>query len=485
MIRVSICPEDNIKNKKPIIVPKTTILKDLMDMCSKKLNMKVKTLYVKVAKGDDTLYLLTDVTNLSDDCTIVCSKKIADSSTTYNKTFQPKSCDVKIISTETHICPDASDQLKHIAKFPHMIRIVGMPDLHPGGSCPIGAVSISNNWLYPHLIGTDIGCGISLVKTDISFKKLTIKKLERCSKSIFIDSHLPETTVHQQLKNDLYWPSTGELKYSVPEVPINIEALLNYHAELGTVGAGNHFIELQTVQKICDAQLCQQYNIDDSCAYLLVHSGSRRVGEAILDRFKNKLKELGQNLENVGLDVKSETGKEYLMLHDLACIWAKRNRATITRRFLEAFGSGENYDCIIDIFHNNLTVVDDDGLCIHRKGVATADKGPVVIPGSRGDYSYVVLPINSSLETGFSIAHGAGRKMSRTKAQELKQKYTSDSLKKTKLDSVVICSNTSLLYEEAPNAYKDIETVVQDLVSANLVKIIAIMKPVLTYKVNN
>lgn len=119
---------------------------------------------------------------------------------------------------------------------------------------------------------------------------------------------------------------------------------------------------------------------------------------------------------------------------------------------------------------------------LHRKGAAPADQGPVVIPGSRGDYSYVVEPVASDASL-WSLAHGAGRKWMRTECRErLAARHTAEQLGRTALGSRVICDDRALLFEEAPEAYKSIATVIRALEASGLVRVLARLKPVLTYK---
>jgi release factor H-coupled RctB family protein len=129
----------------------------------------------------------------------------------------------------------------------------------------------------------------------------------------------------------------------------------------------------------------------------------------------------------------------------------------------------------------------EQSLWLHRKGAAPADQGPVIIPGSRGHYSYLVLPSkdNADLEhAAYSLAHGAGRKWARGKALQLGKANSkkADALTTTELGSRVICENKDLLYEEVPAAYKEIETIIADLKSFKLISVIAIFKPLITYK---
>ena len=122
---------------------------------------------------------------------------------------------------------------------------------------------------------------------------------------------------------------------------------------------------------------------------------------------------------------------------------------------------------------------------IHRKGAAPSSSSTVLIPGSRGALSYIVKPIKSSIDHGWSLAHGAGRKWDRGSAKgKLENKYRQAELVKTKLGSRVLCTNKDLLYEEAPEAYKSIDRVIADMEGMGLIKVVASLRPLLTYKTN-
>jgi release factor H-coupled RctB family protein len=137
---------------------------------------------------------------------------------------------------------------------------------------------------------------------------------------------------------------------------------------------------------------------------------------------------------------------------------------------------------MIDVCHNSVEPVGKEWL--HRKGAAPSTQGPVVIPGSRGAFSYVVMPKEPNERSAFSLAHGAGRKWSRSDSRaRLEKRFSAKDLTRTELGSRVICEDRELLYEEAPQAYKNITIVIEDLVNAGLMDVIAILKPLVTYKV--
>jgi release factor H-coupled RctB family protein len=146
---------------------------------------------------------------------------------------------------------------------------------------------------------------------------------------------------------------------------------------------------------------------------------------------------------------------------------------------------GAEVECVWDGCHNSITrhESDDEVVWIHRKGAVVVDNEFVVIPGSRGSLSYVVKPTGDGDSHAWSLAHGAGRKWSRSEArQRMRERFSVSELAQTRLGGRVICEERDLLYEEAPAAYKNIEAVIQDLVDAGLVSVIATFQPLLTYK---
>jgi release factor H-coupled RctB family protein len=143
-------------------------------------------------------------------------------------------------------------------------------------------------------------------------------------------------------------------------------------------------------------------------------------------------------------------------------------------------------DRILDVCHNQVEQRPPGGSAcwIHRKGAAPSTDGPVLIPGSRGAMSYLVAPKEGGDRHALSIAHGAGRKWSRSDSRgRLEKRFSPKDLVRTEIGSQVICEDKELLYEEAPQAYKSISVVIDDLVQEGLVDIVATLRPVVTYKV--
>ena len=358
-----------------------------------------------------------------------------------------------IASAKNWIDSSAVDQLNTVAKLEGMRHVVGFPDLHPGKGTPVGAAFISDSYIYPHLVGNDIGCGMSFWHTDLSTNKI---KLDKWTKNL-------GGLENQWDGNADEWLGQYNIEQSV------------FSYSLGTIGGGNHFAELQKVEEIIDSELFESLQLSKKALYLLVHSGSRGLGEQILQHHISKF-------GNKGIQSGSSDATDYLKNHDYADKWAKANRDLITKRFLNCLKADARK--ILDITHNYVNEIfyENKEYWIHRKGASPADLGPVIIPGSRGDFSYLVVPKNPNFLSGFSLAHGAGRKWTRSDARKKLENYRMNDFIRTPLGSNVICECKDLIFEEAPQAYKKISIVVQDLVDQDLAKVIAIFRPVITYK---
>lgn len=362
-----------------------------------------------------------------------------------------------IASEKNWIETEALDQLHWAAELPGMVQAVGLPDLHPGKGIPVGAVFVSRDYIYPELIGNDIGCGMGLWQTTLKSHKFKIDK-----------------AVRQLTDLESCWGGDHigwRANYQIDQA--------DFDAVLGTIGGGNHFAEIQKISKICQPDLAEQLGLTAKNLYLLVHSGSRGYGEKIL---QNSRAEMADSEKSGALSVSSPQAHTYIRQHDQAIAWAVGNRALIARRMLDKLGASGMP--ILDVTHNLLTSFcrQEQQYWVHRKGATPADQGPVMIPGSRGSQSYLVQPIGNQHPNAYSLAHGAGRKWKRRDVKAKLGKVKSDQLTRTVYGSQVICENKALIFEEAPQAYKNIDQVIQDMLSAGLIEVIAIFDPVITYK---
>ncbi|XOV78645.1 MAG: RNA ligase RtcB family protein [Aestuariibacter sp.] len=362
-----------------------------------------------------------------------------------------------VASENTWIEGLAIQQLNKTAELEGMHAVAGMPDLHPGKGYPIGAAFFSKEMVYPALVGNDIGCGMGLWQTSLKTNKVNLDKLSKRLSNV--ESPLDDS-----------WQD-----YIFKRKSDKCIANSMFDISLGTIGGGNHFAEFQQVVEVMDQAKLETLGLNPKQIQLLVHSGSRGLGQSIL---VNHVQIHSHN----GVSDNSEAQKKYLVSHDEAVRWAELNRELIAKRFMQA--TRLNGECLMDVNHNLVMPMTFDGVpgWLHRKGATPSDAGFVMIPGSRGDYSYLVQP-TSSEKALFSLAHGAGRKWKRGDCKDrLSRKYKREDLYRTDLGSRVICGDKELLYDEAPQAYKDCSSIIDDLVNAELIEVVAKLKPVLTFK---
>jgi len=326
-------------------------------------------------------------------------------------------------------------QCHQVAAFDGMAHVAGMPDLHPGKGAPIGA-AMTSTVLYPFLVGSDIGCGIAVFP--IRLKRPVAEKLAA------------------------RFPDLDEPVEPEEELP------LGHTDGFGTVGRGNHFVELARVDAVLDPLHGDRLGLSKGDLVLIVHSGSRGLGERILR----------DHTERHGAGPAPDPA-HYLRNHDAAVRWGSLNRRMLAARVSRAIGA-ELGEPLVDECHNQVTV--SDRVYLHRKGAARGDGRDVLIAGTRGTHSYLVAA-HAGAEAGFSVAHGAGRKMSRADAlRRGKAKHTVEELRRTPVGSLVVCGDRQLLFEEAPSAYKRIEQVIGDLIAFELATPVVTTLPLVTYK---
>ncbi len=339
----------------------------------------------------------------------------------------------------------AIEQIKLAAGLPGMEAAAAMPDLHPGLAYPVGAAMRSRRIIYPELVGGDIGCGMALFRTGINAGKFKAARFEK------------------RFLNNEFTPEITDFPAGWPDW---------LRRDLGTLGLGNHFAELLEFHEFSDPDRCAELEIDRRHLWLLVHCGSRGHGQALLERTPKG-----------GLEAASEAGLKYLERHNRLLDWATRNRQYVAQGFLAAIGT--DGELFADNCHNSLLPdsMEPDSW-IHRKGAASTEAGaPFVIAGSRGTYSYLVEPTGNQDGNLWSAAHGSGRKWNRRMAHaKMEARFSPENMRRTKLGGLVVCGDRRLLFEEAPEAYKNSESVVSDLVNAGIIRIIGILKPVFTYK---
>jgi RNA-splicing ligase RtcB len=398
------------------------------------------------------------------------------------------------LAKEAYVEPDAFTQLESAAKsLPGTIHTVAQPDLHPGNKFPIGAVLVSKGWIHPPLIGGDIGCGMGWYRLKMGVDQLDGDKGRRIAEKL------------RGLEGA--WMGEEDRRLWIGG---DVDGIQDFEGNkaLGTIGAGNHFAEIQVVGPTSPNCPLQENEV-----VILVHSGSRGYGGDILKRHSS-------SKDQLSFPDTSHEAINYLKEHDYACEWAVANRDLIAFRFLGCLEPG-NTDWtmdglddivkarervrsrkVVDIWHNNMQKApwgeEGEEVWIHRKGAApthdpsTHQPLPILpLPGSRATPTAILRALpDPPINNAFSVAHGAGRAMTRTKAlQSLPGKYGNDHDKVLRGGSSfgggtwVVCEDKKLVWEEAPDAYKDIKAVANDLAGYGLVEIMGWCEPRVSYKV--
>lgn len=328
----------------------------------------------------------------------------------------------------------ATQQLAGTADLPGMVAVAGYPDLHPGRNGPVGAAFLADR-LFPSLVGNDIGCGMALFTLDLAPRKLSLDKAARRLRAL-----------------EGPWDDAPEAR----------------GWGFGTIGGGNHFCEVQTVEALTDAGAALGLAKDRLC--LLVHSGSRGLGESTYRRTEGQ----------PSLDPDSAAGRAYLADHDRAVEWAAANRLAIATRAARALNA--DLQLVTEAPHN--LVVPSGGAWLHRKGAAVATSTAVPLAGSRESFSYLLAPTGAADTPFASLSHGAGRKHDRASMHgRIRKTQSSHQAQiRTALGGLVLCEDPDLLIEEAGAAYKSAAGVLADLEALGLARSIATLRPVLTYK---
>lgn len=336
-------------------------------------------------------------------------------------------------------------------------HIALMPDTHAGYGMPVGGVLATQGYIIPNAVGVDIGCGMRYVPLSVDEKDVR-KRLDRIlhsiSRSVPTGFHWFRERQDAIRSLEKKWKASSTLKKYISEADMKKASL-----QIGTLGGGNHFIEIQ--------------KDDDGRAYIMIHSGSRNLGKQSADKFNhmaiNELTRKGEKFvrDLAYLDVNSEYGKAYIEVMRFCMDFARANRNLMMDNILKDLKyefekdvqDGDQYD----IHHNYASLEEHFGkkVWIHRKGATAAFKDQLgIIPGSMGTPSYIVKGKGNE-ESFSSCSHGSGRVMSRTEAfKRFKVEDLDESLKKHRV--VLHHKNKRKIIDEGPYAYKNIEDVIKN-----------------------
>lgn len=390
-----------------------------------------------------------------------------------------------------------------------------MPDAHQGYGFPIGGVAafdVDEGVISPGGVGYDINCSVRLLRTNLSVEEF-LKKRHEAIEKLFVNvpsgvGRGGKTKVSRQLlmevlakgtqwavsegygKKDDYERTEENGKMLSDPHAVSDRAISRGLPQLGSLGAGNHFLEIQKIDQIYDEKIAKAFGLDNKDNItIMVHCGSRGLGHQVASDYiklmedKYGFKDLPDR-ELINAPINSELGQNYYKAMSAAANFAFANKQMIThwvRETMESIFGGIKIDVVYDVCHNIAKMEKHkiDGsfkkVCVHRKG-ATRSFGPgreeipevyrsvgqpVLIPGSMGTASYVLVGTKKAEEVSFgSTAHGAGRVSSRTKAlQTISGEHVKHELEKKGIE--VKALSWKSLAEEAPEVYKDIDEVVR------------------------
>jgi tRNA-splicing ligase RtcB len=359
-------------------------------------------------------------------------------------------------------------QVKNLANLPFVYsHVCLMPDAHSGYGMPIGGVLAAENVIIPNAVGVDIGCGMNAIKTNLIHDGLFRKKLPGILEAI--KGRIPLGFGHHHDRQD---ESLMPQNHAVDELHVVKQEYFSALKQIGTLGGGNHFIEIQ--------------KDSENRIWIMVHSGSRNIGLKVAEYYNNKAKKLNERwfssidpkADLAFLPFETSEAREYYLEMKYCVDFAFANRKLMVTRIMEVFSDffrDTGFGDPINIAHNYAAWEPHFGkkVLVHRKGATSAKAGETgIIPGSQGTNSYIVEGLGNP-DSFMSCSHGAGRIMSRNQAirtLDLEEE-------KRRLDDLGIIhsihSKNDL--EEASSAYKDISEVMHQ--QSDLVKILVELKP--------
>jgi len=382
---------------------------------------------------------------------------------------------MKVIDTERSIIKmwleDIEDtalkQIKNCANLPFVFKhFAVMPDSHMGYGMPIGGVLAVRGVVIPNAVGVDIGCGMCAVRTNIKeIDSATLKEIMGRIREL-----VPVGFSHRKERRE--WNGFD----AAPDIPIIQQELNSARKQLGTLGGGNHFIEIQ--------------RSDVGEIWIMIHSGSRNFGLKIAKVYHEIALRLCErwhselpDKELSFLPIETPEAKEYMTAMNYALEFAKQNRFEMISDIKAAFTEslpGISFDEIINIHHNYAAWENHFGqnVIVHRKGATSARDGQIgIIPGSQGTKSYIVKG-KGNRESFMSCSHGAGRRMGRKQAT--RELNLADEKKLLDDQGIIHSIRNASDLDEAAGAYKDISQVMSH--QKDLVDIVFEMSPLAVIK---
>jgi len=386
----------------------------------------------------------------------------------------------QVISTEKlpiklwldDIEPGALAQARNLANLPFIFKHVAlMPDAHEGYGMPIGGVLATNGVVIPNAVGVDIGCGMCALKTNLpDITTETIKQIMSGIREL-----VPLGFDHHESRQDeTLMPS----KENIIENGVVERQFLAALKQIGTLGGGNHFIE---IQKGSDGHI-----------WIMIHSGSRNIGLKVAEHYNKVAKRLNEmwfssvdaSKDLAYLPIETYEAKNYMKEMQYCVDFAFANRKLMMDNILSVFAKilGSDFAALdlINIAHNYARWENHYGrnVLVHRKGATSAREGETgIIPGSQGTKSYIVKGLGNQ-ESFTSCSHGAGRKMGRKQA--MRELDLEAEIARLDEQGIVHAIRTVRDLDEAPGAYKSIDVVMEN--QKDLVEILVELTPLAVIK---
>jgi len=364
-------------------------------------------------------------------------------------------------------------QVKNLANLPFAFKHIAlMPDAHSGYGMPIGGVMAADGVIVPNAVGVDIGCGMCAVKTDLNFTPTLQKYFSKIVDEI--KERVPVGFKHHKRTQDEALMPKG---YKIGGMEVVRSEYNSALRQLGTLGGGNHFIEIQKDK--------------EDFVWIMIHSGSRNIGKQVADHYNKLAKKLNKQWNSpvppkadlAYLPFTTEEAHRYFEEMNYCVDFALANRKLMLTRVQEIFSDyfpNIKFGEIINIAHNYAKWEKHFGkeVVVHRKGATSAHKGELgIIPGSQGTKSYIVEGLGNP-ESFSSCSHGAGRIMGRNEA--IRNLSFEEEVRKLNKKGVLHSIRTHRDLDEAPSAYKNIQQVMLD--QEDLVKIVTELSPLAVIK---
>lgn len=434
------------------------------------------------------------------------------------------------------------EQLVNVTTLPGIVKYaMAMPDVHEGYGFPIGGVAATNmekGVISPGGIGFDINCGVRLLVTGVKFEEIKpylhqladelnhaipsgvgstgkIKLDREAMDRVLIGGAKQVVSQGYGLPEDLeHCEANGCLEAADPS-KVSEQAKTRGRDQLGTLGSGNHFLEIQKIEQIFDQEVAKIFNLKIGEITILIHTGSRGLGHQVCTDwvriFNQKMSQWGLHLPDRELacaPFNSPEGQGYFKAMSAAANFAWANRQIITHlarqvweKVLPTQLAQKKLSLVYDVAHNIGKIEEHEingkkmKLILHRKGATRAFPPgnseipkiyqqvgqPVLIPGSMGTASYVLVGTEAAKDSFYSVCHGAGRTMSRAAAK--RKVWGADLIKELEKKGIIVkCGSTAGLAEEAPEAYKNVDHVVNIVTQAGLAKKVARLIPLAVIK---